>query len=356
MANNTLAYGFVELAGLMNERISDVGVDRVFDAIRTSVGEYNRQVNSMMADLVRRTTEYKTRYMQPGSGTLQPLNEDGNPLPVREEGYYDVAFPIQGGGTAFGANRVSANLMTVEEANRRTLNSIQRDKDWLRRHMLAALFDNVSWTYSDDLHGSLTVEPLANGDGTEFLKTSGSAADDDHYLAQASSIDDSNNPFDDIYDELMEHPVNEGSDIVVYTPTNLKSSIQNLTGFTEVGDPDLRYGVNTDQVATAFGASFGHEVLGKVDKCWIVEWKNLPDSYLFGHARGTAPVLWMREYDSATLQGFFTEEIDIDGNHKGMRYLRFCGFGVANRLGALVYRIGNGSYAIPSGYDAPLAV
>ena len=39
-------------------------------------------------------------------GTLQPLDEWGNPLPVKDEGVYDVAFPIQGGGTAWGDNRV----------------------------------------------------------------------------------------------------------------------------------------------------------------------------------------------------------------------------------------------------------
>ena len=97
-------------------------------------------------------------------GTLQPLDEWGNPLPVKDEGYYDVAFPIQRGGTAWGTNRESRAMMTVAEAQRFTLGALRRDADWMRRHFLAALFDNTTWTFQDDFKGAFTVQPLANGD------------------------------------------------------------------------------------------------------------------------------------------------------------------------------------------------
>lgn len=356
MANNTLTYGFQDLAGVMEERLTTIGERQIYDAVSASVGEYTRQMNELMASLVTPTTFHKERFKLPGSGTLQPLDDNGNPLPVREEGYYDVAYPIQGGGTAWGDNRVARALMTVADANRRTLESMKRDADWVRRHILAALFYEASWTYTDDLFGSLTIECLANGDSVTYLKRGGSTATDDHYLAQANSIDDDNNPFDDIYDELMEHLGNEPP-VVVWVPNNLKTSIKALTNFYEEPDPDITLGSASDELTGQYPVGFGDEVLGKVDKCWIVEWRALPDNYMIAHAVGAGPVLKMRQYEAAELQGFFAEEHSPDGNRNEYRMIRYAGFGVFNRIAALVYRIGNGSYAEPTGYDTlPLAV
>jgi len=360
---NTLAYGFIGLEELSKERVNTVGVPRIWDAIMQSAAEHTRQVNELMASFVERTTEAKQRFQQPGAGTLQPIDEWGVPQPVREEGYYDVAYPIQGGAHAWGTNRVSRALMTVKEANRQTVEAIRRDADWIRRHLLAAVFDNVSWTFNDrvgangnDGLGSITIEPLANGDTVAYLKTSGGTATDTHYLAQASAIDDSNDPFDDIYTELMEHPGNAGGAVVVYVPTNLTSTIEALTAFVPVADPEIAYGASTDLLRGSISAGFGQEVLGRVDKCWIVEWQNLPDNYMLAHAQGGGPVLKMREYPAPELQGFFPEDHSPNGNLEVLRMIRYAGFGVVNRTGAVVYRIGNGSYGIPSGYDAPLAV
>jgi hypothetical protein len=351
---NALSYGFVSLAHLATERVTTVGMERVWDAIQMTADEWNRQINGLMASFVERTVLYSERFMLPGSGTLQPLDENGNPSVVRETGYFDVAYPLQGGGTAWGTNRVSRALMTVEEANRQTLMALQRDSDWVRRHLLASVFDNVAWSFADPEYGSITIQPLANTDTVTYLRVGGSNAVDEHYLAQAASIDDSNNPFDDIYDELMEHPQNSGP-VVVYVPTNLVASIQALTAFIEVANPDVADGVQTAVLRTAFDRGFGDEVLGMVNKCWIVEWRALPDGYMIGHARGAGPVVKMREYDNGALQGLFTEQHSPDGNLQATRMIRYAGFGVANRIAACVYYVGGASYSIPSDYGAPLS-
>ncbi len=354
---NTLAYGFVSLEHLALERVTTVGERRIFDAIQESVAEHTRQINELMSSFVELATEHKIRFALAGDGTLQPLDEHGNPLPVRPSGYYDVAFPIQGGGTAWGDNRVSRALMTVDEANRNTLDAQKRDADWMRRHILASVFDNVAWTFDDDEFGNLTIEPLANGDTVQYNKVGGAKATDTHYLAQAAAIDDSNNPFDDIYDELMEHPSNRGP-VVVYVATSLTSTIEALTAFVEVGDPDLRYGVASTQIDENAPLmdikGFGDEVLGKVNKCWIVEWRALPDGYMLAHAVGGGPVVKGRQYPATSLQGFFAENHSPDGNLREVRMIRYIGFGVANRVAAVAYYVGGGAYVIPTGYGAPL--
>lgn len=355
MTTNALAYGFTGKTELLSKRLTDVGSAVVWSMVQESVAEYNRQMNAMLAAVANPTTLYTERFRLPSSGTLQPLDEWGNPRPELLGTYFDVAYPIQGGGTAFGLNRVSNNLVTVDEINALTVERLQRDADWMRRHMLAALFTNTTWAYADDQHGSLTIQCLANGDAVTYGLTGGSVATDTHYLAQASAIDDSNNPYDDIYTELMEHPSNSGP-VVAYIATDLVATTKALTAFVEIGDPDLRYGTGTTQIAAPFSKRFGDEVLGKVNGVWVVEWRALPSTYILAMAEGGGPPLGMRQYPSQALQGLFTENHSPDGNLQESRFIRYAGFGARNRVAALVYRIGNGSYAIPTGYTAPLSV
>lgn len=353
---NSIAYGFIGQEYLFGQRVSDSNIATVREAIALSVAEHNRQANAVLTEFAEPTTDVQIRYQMANSGTLQPLDEWGNPIPVKEGASYDVGFPIQGGGTAWGDNRVTRAHMTVEEVNDYTLNAMQKDADWIKRHALAAMFDNVSWAFQDPQHGAITVQPLANGDTVEYYKMNGASSVDNHYLAQAAAIDDSNNPFPTVFSELMEHPENAGGTPVAYVPTNLVTTVTGLTNFHEVGDPDIALGIGNNQLRASFAAGIGNEVLGKVDKVWIVEWAMLPDSYLVAVPRGAEPPLAMRQYVPAELQGFFTEEHSPDGNLQEHRFIRYAGFGARNRVGAVVLRVGNASYAIPSGYDAPLAV
>ena len=351
------AFGFIGYEDLADERVVDGRVQMVDAAIRASVNEHNRQVSAAMMELAERTTDYTRRYKIGGAGTLQPLDEWGNPLPVKDAGYYDVAFPLQGGGTAWGDNRVSRAMMTVGEADRFTLGALRRDADWMRRHMLAALFDNTTWTYVDEEKGSLTVQPLANNDAVTFLRNNGTFATDNHYYAQAAAIADASNPFPTWLTELKEHPEN-GGPFVAYVPTNLKASVQALSNFLDVADPNVNQGIMAPTlVNNSVGRGFGDEVIGYVDGVFVVEWSFLPDDYGIVVARGAAAKpLMMREYPAAGLQGLFTENHSPDGNLNEYRFIRYAGFGAYNRVGALAFRIGNGAWATPTGYATPLAV
>ncbi len=355
MANLT-SYGFIGHEHLADERIVDGNVRIVNDAIAASVAEHNRVISEALTELVEPTTEYTARYKLPGGGTLQPMDEWGNPMLVREEGYYDVAFPIQGGATAWGDNRVSRALMTVTEADRHTFNALLKDANWMRRHILAAMFDNTTWSFEDEEKGTLTVQPLANGDAVTYLKKSGTTATDTHYYAQAAAIADAANPFDAWHAELNEHPENAGP-YVAYIPTNLRASVEGLATFKEVADPNVQVGANTDRLIGRLDRGFGGEVLGYVNSVWVVEWEMLPDNYGIVVARGArTKVLRMREYPSPALQGFFPENHSPDGNLIERRFIRYAGFGAYNRVGALAFRIGNAAYAIPTGYATPLPV
>jgi hypothetical protein len=345
---------------LFDRRLTDVGTRQVFDMVQMSVDEYNREVDAMMASFVQATELFKERFMLPGDGTLEPLSPWGHdsPDPRRPEGYYDVAYPLQGGGFAWGDNRVSRAKMTVEEANENTLNALMADADWLRRHVIGATLYSSSWTFGDEEHGDLTIECLADGGTETYPKKGGSSATDDHYLAQAASIDDDNNPFQTIYDELMEHPSNSGP-VVVYAANGLKSSIQGLTSLIEPTD-DLVIpgtGVTTLSADAQRFVGFGEEIIGVIDGCLVVNWRALPAGYMIAHAVGGGPVLKMRRHPEASLQGLFTETNNVDGNFYINRMIRYAGFGVFNRIAAVAYNVGNASYTDPTAYNsAPLPV
>jgi len=356
MANNDLAYGFTSIRHLIDQRVTEVGASTIYDAVVESAAEHTRQINALLSSMVFRVTRRSDRYVLAKGGSLQPLDEWGNPLPVVMEGYYDVAYPILGGGTAWGTSRVARQLMTVEEANQHTLQALQWDADWLRKHLLCAILDKATWTF-DESPSDLTIQCLANGDSVTYVKKGTSTpATDNHYLAQTAAIADATNPFAAIYTELMEHSSNRGP-VVVYNAANVSDDITGLTNFVPVGDPDLNYGIGATQISASIEKvrGVGQEVLGKIDRCWIVEWGELPDDYMIAQAIGTGAFMAMREYPSAALQGFFPEQ-DVAEGRTLNKLLRYAGFGVANRIAALAFFVeaGDTTYDTPSGYDRPI--
>lgn len=356
MANSVL-YGFIGLKDLFDRRLNEVGTEVVNRAVVASVAEHNRQMNAFLQLFTRRTTDFKKRYTTATIARLQPLDANGRARPIKPAGFYDVAFPLQMGGGAWGANYLSRVKMTVAEANEATSALVSADYRWIRDHVLAALFANVSWAYDDkdDEAGALTIKGLANGDSDTYLIQAGAdaGATDTHYLAQASAIDNSNNPFPVIYDELTEHPENQG-EVITFVPTNLVTSIGALTNFHEAADPNIRVGSATDVLVGSLGLQVPGKVIGYVDKNWIVEWKALPSNYMISVTSGGEPALGMREHAEPELQGFNRVAQMDDHPFYQSQWLRIAGFGAWNRVGAVVYRIGNASYAVPTGYTSPM--
>lgn len=362
MADNAISYGFINLEDQFARRVQEVGVQRVFTALEESAAEHTRVINAMTAGFATRTTVAQEQYELPGAATLQPMDESGVPKPIVTGGSYQVAYPIQGGGIAYGFNRVTRAMATVQEVNSYMITTQNADADWLARHMIAALLDNTSWTFEDKVGpngsrglGNITIQPLANGDTVTYVKNGMTApSTDNHYYAQAAAIADAANPFPTIMTELHEHPGQRGAPVVAYISSSLVTSVTGLATFVEAPDPDITEGSGSDRLINSIQRGFGDEVLGKIKGGpWVVEWSKLPSGYGIAQAVGHAP-LKMREYPAPELQGLFPENFSPDGNHNEARMLRYAGFGVGNRVAAVVFQIGNATYQIPSGWETPL--
>lgn len=354
MANQIL-YGFHNLQDLANERVETVGVDVVSTAVAQAVAEHNRQMDALSSFFVQRTTKFQTRFQSVTSARLQPLDEHGRARPIKPSGYYEVGFPIEMGGTAWGYDYVTGQKLTVAEVERMTRTMTMADSRWMRDHILAALLDNTTWTFADPLNGNITVQPLANGDAQEYQIISGGdvGATSDHFLAQAAAILDASNPFPTIYSTLIQHPENAG-EVVAFIPNGLTAAVEALANFVPVSDPAVREGANTAVLTGTLGGTLPGNLIGRVDKVWVVEWRSLPANYIIATTTQGDRPLAMREDEEASLRGFKQVAERNDHPWYERQYLRRAGFGAWNRVGALVYRIGNASYAIPTGYTNPI--
>jgi hypothetical protein len=352
----TLLYGFDNLKDVSARRVSEVGVGVVNAAIVLSVEEHNRQMAAIMSLLAKRTTDYKTTYRTPTAARLQPLDEFGRARPIKTVGKYDVSFPIQSGGIAWGSSRLAREKMTVQEANDVTASMLSADVRWMRDHALAALFANASWTFTDDEHGALTVKGPANNDTDVYMILAGAdaGATDDHFKAQAGAIaDGATNLIGVDYVELMEHPENQG-EAVALIASDLKSSIESLTNYAPIADPNIQLAVTQNQLIGDLGVSLPGKLIGYVDKVWICEWRAMPSNYYIMVSTAGEPPLAMREHAEASLQGFNRVAERNDHPYMESQWERHAGFGAWNRTGAVVRRIGNASYAVPANYGVPM--
>lgn len=355
MANQIL-YGFHNLKDLANERVTTVGAEVINTAIEQALTEHNRQIDAVTRFFATETSDYTARFRSVTAARLQPLDENGRARPIKPTGHYDVAFPINMGGSAWGADYVTSLKMTVQEVNNAIAAMFMADARWMRDHLLSALFASATYTFTDPIYGSLTIQPLANGDSVTYQVFTGGdvGATETMQLAQAAAVADATNPFPTIYSRLISHPENSG-EVVVFIPNNLTSTVTALANFRPVADPNVQLGANTAQlVGTLNGGELPGTLLGYCDKCWIVEWRALPDSYMVATTTGGDRPLAMRQDPETELQGFKKVADRNDHPFYESQYLRRAGFGAWNRVGALAYRIGNASYAVPTNYTPPI--
>lgn len=351
------AYGFVGLEELGRYRIDQVenGTAVVREAIQKTL-DYNNQKNQIFRNrLATDTTLAKEWYEMPGGGTLQDIDEHDNPLPRTQLSAYDVAYPIRGGGDATGTDRISRALMTFAEANRAVQQATLADKRWHINYMMASVLRDTEYPFLDRGRrrlpgaGQLTIKPLANGDTTEYLTNEGAGVGtDNHYLVLEGAISASNNPFPQIHEELVEHSDVPG-EVDVYVPRGLVADIEALPGFREPRDPKITYGSGESTVAEG-DKGIGDKYIGYVSECNIIRMNSLPAGYMFAQMRNQKPLAY-RQYPAASVQGLFQETHSPDGNHLETRFLRYGGYGVRNRVAALVMQVGvaaGGTYTAPT--------
>jgi hypothetical protein len=336
----------------------------------TTVGIFNRW-NEEFEDAKRifvegMTSDFKVRYELPGGGKAEAIAfEETDFGDIRRTGNWEAAWPIWVTGTKLTRNRVSRAYMTMGqwEASIQTAINVNNNTQFTR--ILAALFKNTNTPFDDPIHGTLTVVPLANGDTVTYppLITSTDEATENYYLAPAyaeAAISNSNNPFLTIKEELEPRFgfMQGGSDIVVFVSTSSMQYIKDLAEFYPEDDSKLAYGDNVTRVSR-FPAEGMVPATAKVEGicngCWVVSWARIPANYMIARHMATPPPLMARTDEVEGLGGGALQLLHSDKEEffpdLTTRWVQRIGYGVGNRLGALVLHLGgNGTYTIPTGY------
>lgn len=332
----------------------------IFDRAVEYVNAVNAQINAVTAAFVEReTSDYKFRYKLPGGGHLARRGADGRYPAVKAYGYWDVAYPLEDFGLQIAGDDVSMAYMTVQELENHILTVTAANVNTVRYELLKALFDNTQGTFTDPLWGSLSIEPLANGDTVVYPPVEGSESEatEDHYLESgyaATAISDSNNPFVTIRDDLAHHfgISGDGYNMVVFVNVAEVPETEALTNFDPVNDRFTRPGANADQLYSL--PNVPGEVIGRTDGVWVVRWDWIPASYMVGIHLDAPPPLLKRVDPEDTGLGrglqLVTTEEQFPFQASFWRH-RF-GFGCGNRLNGVVMELGTGgTYTIPTAYQ-----
>lgn len=360
MAANVLPYGFHRLSDIADQLVTD-NIERVRDAINEYNANQSLLTQEIFGTLVEVTTDAQAKFKMPGAMDLQPLTELSRPVPVRyAELEYTVAWPIQKAGLALGQTFEQRIKMDIAQFAGVVDAVGSADQRWMRRHVLAALFYNGSgWFHDDpdDTTGELTIKGLANGDTQVYMKEAGSefGSTDNHYLAQAGDLVTASDPIPAIVDELKEHPINSGEVVIIGSSLD-RAKYLALADFFPETDPNLRQGIGVTEFAGAAPAGVPGEFIGYHESnAFIYLWRGMPTGYLCAYMTGNIKPLRMRQHPEPALQGFRPETDREDYPYFETPYVRRAGFGGWSRVSAVVQRFGNASYAIPTGYDSPMA-
>jgi hypothetical protein len=338
-----------------------VGQRVIYEVAMEYISKVNAAIDAAVSVFAEETTsEFKRRYKLAGGGRLSKRGTDGTYGAGKVYGYWDVAFPLEDFGREIAGDDVSMAYMSVRELENHINTVVAQNVNTVRWEILHALFDNVQGTFVDPLHGSLSIEPLANGDTVVYPPVIGSESEatEDHYLESsyaATAISDSNNPYVTMRDDLVHHNEisGEGYNIVSFINAAEEPETEDLTDFDPVTDMYTRPGANTAEV---FGLPAGlpGAVIGRTNGVWVVRWDWIPASYMLSIDLDQPKPLIRRVDPADTRLGeglqLVAENEEFPFKVSTWRH-RF-GFGGGNRLNGVVMELGTGgTYTIPTSYD-----
>lgn len=338
------------------------GQDVIYQAATEYLNRVNADLNAAMQAFISGDNEnHKIRYKLPGGGRLQRRAESGRYGSTKSSGQWDVAFPLEDFGAQQSGDDVSRAYMTVEELEKHINTIVIQNVNTVRFEMLKALFNNTQRTFVDPLWGSLSVEPLANGDAVVYPPVLGSESEatDDHYLPAnyaVASISDTNNPYETVVEELLEHfgESTGGDNVVVFIDPTASGVTQDLTDFTEVPDQFIRSGDDTDVPERL--PSVPGKIIGRMTgpgACWVSQWRWMPANYMMAiHLEEDQPLeRRVDPADTGLARGLTLVTTDTEFPFESSHWRNRFGLGASNRLNGVVIEVTVGAtYDIPSGY------
>ncbi len=359
---NEVSYGFENLTTIFEDTITEFGVDRINLLVEEALRIHNQMVTDLQDFLVADSLTAEENVLLPASGTLQPVDEEGEALPTRPAGFYTQGYPFQRGEDAAGGTLEALAHMSVGAMNRKLIETTKKDLRWAHDRILAACLTNTAYNYFDDaLKRNVSVTPFANGDTVVYNKRGlFPVATDDHYLSQAAAIaDGANDPFQAIFDDLFEHESNGNGAVVCYAAPDLLPSIEALSGFTKwYQTTTVIRGEDQNTISPTIlpFLEFGTRIIGEHDAgVIIVRMDALPAAYMMCFSTSAGDYLVRRQDILPSWRGLRASSDFLQTPvHIYNRFSRKAGYAVRNRISGLMFFVGNASWVNPTGLTAPL--
>lgn len=354
-------YGVLNVGDTERIFLNTLGQSTVYDAVNTYMALHNAELQQTLGVFVgETTTDFKRRYFLPGGGTLQDMGfaPQSAPAAVKSTGSWDVAFPLNEWGAGLAGSRIAYAYATVQDLAREVDGVRARDVNTVRFQVLNAILGSTQTSFVDPINGTLSIEPLANGDSVVYPPILGATAEatENHYLSAGyavSAISDTNNPYVTIANELEEHfgAPTGGSNVVTFIPSDVVAKTQALTDFVSVNDMGIQPGSNA---ATVYGLPAGlpGRLLGRVGGSWVSEWRYLPATYIVGINLDAPAPLAMRVDPDYTGLGSGLQLVATSDKYPFSESFYSHRFGVAaaNRLNGVAMIVSAAAWSVPTGY------
>lgn len=353
-------FGHLGIADTERAFNATAGQQVLYEAATTYINRVNAELERIASIFIARTTDqFKLRYKLPGGGYLQQRQKNGRYGSVKATGSWDVAFPLFDFGAEIAGSDVVMAYMTMEELEKHISTVVIQNRNTVRHQILRRLFKSTTDTFDDDIHGDLTIQPLANGDAVLYPPVIGAAveATDSHYLQSGyaeADISDTNDPYEVIVPEMVEHfgETVGGQNVVTFINDSARPETQALTDFFEVNDNFIRSGANADipvNLPNVPGRIIGRHKAGT----WVSVWNFVPSNYsLSVHLEADAPLV--RRIDPADTglgDGLQLVAQDMQFPFQSTTWRHRFGVGAGNRLNGVVMEFGtDGSYGAPTAY------
>lgn len=357
---------FSELGVADNERIfRAVDGQTVIETLSNYATRLNEELSAASGIFLGVETEsYTERAYKPGTGEMSETAVGDTGPAVRATGSWTVSYPIRNFAEGIVSTDVDMAHMTAADLDRHTTTVSNR---WVTRHrkeMMRAIFRNAARTFKDPRHGDLTLQPLANEDGTAYPPVIGSEdeAQANHYVVSgytSANVSDVNNPLVTISDQLEDHfgQASNGGQVVVFINRAERGVVSALTDFVSRAQVNINYGDDTN-LALPEGITLPGRVLGVLDEygVWVVQWdQGVPSGYMLGLHLGSEGPLARRvdPQDTGLPRGLHLAGGGNDPQYPmvGMFYRDRFGYAVRNRLNGMVVQLkASGTYDIPALY------
>lgn len=359
-----LVYGLHDLQNYRDRTLESVGIQVITSAVDVFQANYNATMNEWLGRVTRADPSYNLQPVQrhelPTIPSMQTVTADGYADPAQSYPYYEAGIPLFRGEYARGYSYEADRLRTVDQLNADLRASMMADQNWLRLNALKALFYNANWTFrsaEDDKRfpSTMTIMPLANGDTRLYPFKNNTMATAQHYTAQANAIGDgADDPFQTIRDTLDRY-LPSGGQYISFVPSGLVSSIRALSAFYPVQKTEFITRPTTEAlVGEGIQARkmWGDEVIGEHDAgVTVVKWDMLPAGYILTIDMNN-PAIGVREHAEPTMRGLLNREfVTKEGLERRFYWRRIAGMAVVNPIAAHIHRVGNGSYAVPTGFS-----